>query len=63
MGQYIRVNGFCRTVLCGGVSGFALLVTAGGALARQATAEPVRIEAVVVTAQKRSESLQEVPVS
>lgn len=55
-------QGIGRAVLCGGVSGFAMLVTAGGALA-QTTAEPARIEEVVVTAQKRSESLQDVPVS
>ena len=55
-------QGIGRAMLCGGVSGLAMLMMAGGALAQQ-TAEPVRIEEVVVTAQKRSESLQEVPVS
>ncbi len=55
-------QGIGRAMLCSGVSGLAMLMTAGGALAQQ-TAEPVRIEEVVVTAQKRSESLQEVPVS
>ncbi len=56
-------QGIGRAVLCGGVSGFAMMMTAGGALAQTAATAPVQIEEVVVTAQKRSESLQEVPVS
>ena len=56
MSESNRMRGAVLSTLCG------LLVPAGAALAQQ-TAQAPQIEEIIVTAQKRAQSLQEVPVA
>lgn len=54
---------FSRTLLCGvGLAGICGVLTAGGAQAATET-EAAKVDEVIVTAQKHSENLQNVPIS
>jgi iron complex outermembrane receptor protein len=52
-----------RKALCRGIAAFAAATIAGGAALPALAQDPAMIEEILVTARKKEESIQEVPVA